>query len=171
MSDLKMPDVNSIIIAGNLINDPVPSKTPNGTSVAHFTIASIRKYRDNSGIWRENICHVGVVAWHGLADFCQNTLQKKHTVIVEGDLVSRPWREDDANNRSVVEIRCRRLQILNPDTGVFVDPLRPFAPEETAAIKAVPATPSPDAQKPDVQQNDDSVDPTDFDFGYQDLKL
>lgn len=49
MSSLKMPDINNILIAGNLTNDPVLRKTSNGTPVANFHIASNRKFKDNTG--------------------------------------------------------------------------------------------------------------------------
>ena len=33
MADLKMPDINNIIIVGNLIKDPIIRQTTNGTPV------------------------------------------------------------------------------------------------------------------------------------------
>ncbi|MBN1541061.1 single-stranded DNA-binding protein [candidate division KSB1 bacterium] len=167
MSDLKMPDVNSILIAGTLITDPILHKTPGGASVVTFTIASIRKYRDNSGIWRENICNVGIVAWHRLADFCFESLKKKSAVIVEGDLVSRTWREDDPNNRSVVEIRSRRIQVLENESGIFVE-----TGESSETARA--ASPMPEAaelETPRARPQEETIEPTEFDFGYRDLKL
>jgi len=61
MLDLKMPDINNILIAGNLTGDPVLRETSNGTPVANFYIAANRKFKDNTGQWRENVCFVGVV--------------------------------------------------------------------------------------------------------------
>ena len=48
MSDLKMPDVNSVIIAGHLTCDPSFRKTTNGTPVANFYITCNRKFKDNN---------------------------------------------------------------------------------------------------------------------------
>ena len=39
MADLKMPDVNMVMIAGNLTSDPSFRRTTNGTPVANFYIA------------------------------------------------------------------------------------------------------------------------------------
>ena len=44
MSNLKMPDINNVLIAGNLTCDPSFRKTTNGTPVANFFIASNRKF-------------------------------------------------------------------------------------------------------------------------------
>jgi single-strand DNA-binding protein len=45
MADLKMPELNSVIIAGNLTKDPIFRQTTNGTPVVNFSIASNRRYR------------------------------------------------------------------------------------------------------------------------------
>ena len=47
MADLKMPEMNSVVIAGNLTKDPVFRQTTNGTPVVNFTVASNRKFRDS----------------------------------------------------------------------------------------------------------------------------
>ncbi len=113
MLDLKMPDINNIMIAGNLTGDPVLRKTNNGTPVANFYIAANRKYKDNTGQWRENVCFVGVVAWYKLAESCFEYLKKGAAVMVEGELQSRNWKNDDGSNNNVVEIKARRIQFLD----------------------------------------------------------
>ena len=42
MAELKMPELNTVHIAGNLTKDPVIRQTRNGTPVANFSIASVR---------------------------------------------------------------------------------------------------------------------------------
>ena len=152
MADLKMPDINNVLIAGNVSHEPTLRKTSNGTAVANFYISSNRKYRDNSGIWRENVCHVGIVAWHKLAEMCITTLKIGSSVLVDGELQSRSWKNDDGSTRSVVEIRARRIQSLEP--GITHDV------EEIATERVEPKTDTP-------QQ----IEPTEFDFGYQNLRI
>ena len=89
MDDFRMPDLNYVVIAGNLTRDPSFRKTTNGTSVANFWIASNRKFKDNNGQWRDSVCYVGVVAWYKLAENCANNLRKGCSVIIEGELQSR----------------------------------------------------------------------------------
>jgi single-strand DNA-binding protein len=113
MSDLKMPEVNNVIIAGNLTKDPVYRQTSNNTPVVNFSIASNRKYRDGSNSWQEDVCYVGVVAWNRLAESCRERLKKGSAVLVDGELQSRIWKTEEGYNRSVVEIKARRIQFLN----------------------------------------------------------
>src|SRR4030065_2693896 len=113
MAELKMPELNSVIVAGNLTKDPVYRQTSNNTPVVNFAIASNRKYRDGSNQWQEDVCYVGVVAWNRLADSCRERLRKGSAVLVDGELKSRRWKSDDGHNRSIVEIKARRIQFLN----------------------------------------------------------
>ncbi|MBS1911861.1 MAG: single-stranded DNA-binding protein [Bacteroidetes bacterium] len=113
MAELKMPELNSVLIAGNLTKDPVIRQTRNGTPVANFSIASNRKFRDGDNQWQEDVCYVGVVAWNRLAESCVDKLRKGSAVLVEGELQSRTWQTDDGSTRSTVEIKARRIQFLN----------------------------------------------------------
>ncbi len=113
MADLKMPELNSVVVAGNLTKDPVFRETTNGTPVVNFHIAVNRRYKDSSNQWQEDVCYVGVVAWNKLADSCKDRLFKGSAVLVDGELQSRTFKTDDGKNRTIVEIKAKRIQFLN----------------------------------------------------------
>ena len=113
MADLKMPEINYIIVAGNLTKDPIFRETTNKTPVVNFSIASNRKYKDSTNQWQEDVCYVGIVAWNKLAESCRDRLKKGSAVLVDGELQSRNWKSDDGHSRSIVEIKARRIQFLN----------------------------------------------------------
>lgn len=113
MADLKMPELNMVVIAGNLTKDPVFRQTTNGTPVVNFYIASNRKYRDAANQWQEEVCYVGIVAWNKLAESCMNRLKKGSGALIDGELQSHSFKTEDGFSRSVVEIKARRIQFLN----------------------------------------------------------
>jgi len=113
MVEFKMPELNSVIVAGNLTKDPVFRQTTNGTPVVNFSIASNRRFRDKNDEWKEDVCYVGVVAWNRLAESCRDKLRKGNAVLVDGELQSRTFKTDDSTNRTIVEIKARRIQFLN----------------------------------------------------------
>ncbi len=113
MADLKMPEVNYVVVAGNLTKDPVYRQTTNSTPVVNFSIASNRKYKDSFNQWQEDVCYVGIVAWNRLAESCRDRLKKGSAVLVDGELQSRNWKSEEGFNRSIVEIKARRIQFLN----------------------------------------------------------
>ena len=113
MSDLRMPDLNTVIIAGNLTNDPTFGETGDKTPVVNFHLASNRRFRDNKGQVKEDVCFVGVVAWDSLARSCKGKLVKGSSVVISGELQSRKWKSEDGHNRTIVEIKARKIQFLD----------------------------------------------------------
>ena len=113
MAELKMPELNSVVVAGNLTKDPVFRETSNKTPVVNFHVAANRRYKDSSNQWQEDVCYVGVVAWNKLADSCRDRLRKGSAVLIDGELQSRTFKTDDGRNRTIVEIKAKRIQFLN----------------------------------------------------------
>ena len=113
MAEYKMPELNSVIVAGNLTKDPIFRQTTNGTPVVNFSIASNRRFRDKNDEWKEDVCYVGIVAWNRLAESCRDKLKKGNAVLVDGELQSRTFKTEDGSNRTIVEIKARRIQFLN----------------------------------------------------------
>lgn len=170
MPELKMPDINSVMIAGNLTSDPSFRRTSNGTPVANFYIASNRRFKDNTGQWRESVCYVGVVAWYKLAESCAESLHKSSAVLVDGELQSRTWKNEDGSTRNVVEIKARRIQFLNKRAdaheAVASDEEFDSVPHEFSEETSRPAShaPAPKNTPPAEPKNE-------FNFGYDNLKL
>lgn len=108
-----MPELNSVVIAGNLTKDPIFRQTTSGTPVVNFSIASNRRFKDKNEEWKEDVCYVGIVAWNRLADSCKDRLKKGNAVLVDGELQSRTFKTEDGTNRTIVEIKARRIQFLN----------------------------------------------------------
>lgn len=164
MAELKMPDINSVMIAGNLTSDPSFRRTSNGTPVANFYIASNRRFKDNTGQWRENVCYVGVVAWYKLAESCAENLHKSSAVLVDGELQSRIWKNEDGTTRNVVEIKARRIQFLNK---------RAEANEMTASDEEYESVIVEEPEhKPAATETASAPEPkNEFNFGYDNLKL
>jgi single-strand DNA-binding protein len=108
-----MPEINTVVIAGNLTKDPVLRKTTSGIPVANFCIATNRKFRDMNNRWQEDVCYVGVVAWSKLAESCLEKLHRGSAVLIDGELQSRLLYNEDGTTRSVVEVKAHRIQFLN----------------------------------------------------------
>lgn len=113
MNETRLPLLNKIFIVGNLTGDPQLRHTTNGTPVANFRIAANRRFKDNTGEVKEEVCYIGVVAWQKLALSCTECLKKGSAVYIEGELRSRSLNNDDNSNKNVVEIRANHIQFLD----------------------------------------------------------
>jgi single-strand DNA-binding protein len=101
---------------GNLTKDPELRYTSTDVPVANFRIASNKKYKDNLGENKEDVCFIGVVAWQKLAESCSKFLKKGSAVLVEGELRSRFKENDDGSKRNLIEIRAFQVQFLDKKT-------------------------------------------------------
>jgi single-strand DNA-binding protein len=111
--DLRMPDLNMILLAGNLTNDIKYSETKTGTPVVNFYMASNKRFKDRNGVIKEDVCFVGVVAWDNLAVSCKENLHKGSSVLVTGELQSRKLFSDEGAPRNMVEVKAKKIQFLD----------------------------------------------------------
>lgn len=169
MADLKMPDVNMVMIAGNLTSDPSFRRTTNGTPVANFYIASNRRFKDNTGQWRENVCYVGIVAWYKLAESCHQNLQKGSAVLIDGELQSRAWKNEDGTTKNVVEIKARRIQFLNKRSSDDQDDLDVYEDGSADDMGYNYSDHSDESHSGSSSKDSPKRSNDDFDFGYEDL--
>ena len=121
MPDTRLPNLNRVMIVGNLTRDPELRATSTGVPVANFRIASNRRFKDNSGEWREDVCYIGIVAWQRLAESCAAKLQKGSAIYVEGELRSRSLESEDGKKRNVIEIRAHHIQFLDKGERTDID--------------------------------------------------
>jgi len=113
MAELKMPEINSVVIAGNLTKDPIIRETLTNTPVVNFNVAVNRRYKDSNNQSQEDVCYIGIVAWNKLAESCKDHLKKGNAVLIDGELQSRTFKTEDNKSRTIVEIKAKRIQFLN----------------------------------------------------------
>ena len=128
-----MASLNRVFLIGNLTKDPELRYTPQGIAVTTLRIAANRNFKDKTGELRKETCFINVIAWGGVAESCNQYLQKGRPVFVEGRLQSRTWQDSQGNNRSVIEVRADRVQFLDfkPKSSTDVDLGRDPAEEIT----------------------------------------
>jgi single-strand DNA-binding protein len=112
MTELKVPNLNRVLLAGRLTRDPELRYTPNGTAVCNFSIALNRRYKDQSGNWQDEPTFVNVVAWQSAAENIGKFLHKGSPVLVEGRLESRSWETETGQKRSSLEVRADNVRFL-----------------------------------------------------------
>jgi single-strand DNA-binding protein len=116
MSDLRVPDLNNVVIAGRLTRDPELKYISSGRAVCKVTIANSRFYKDKNGERKEDTSFVDATVWDKMAEFVGERLKKGRPVIVEGRLKSDSW-EDKATGqkRTKIEIAAQRISPLDWD--------------------------------------------------------
>jgi len=110
--------VNKVILVGNLGRDPEVRNTPSGQSVAEFSLATNRRWRDRDGNRQEQTEWHRIVCWGRQAEIAGQYLTKGKQIYVEGRLQTRSW--DDKNTgekRYKTEVICDNFQMLGQRGG------------------------------------------------------
>ncbi len=109
--------LNKAILIGNLGSDPEIRTTGNGAKVAQFSIATSRKWTNNSGEQQEKTEWHRVVAWSKLADVVERYVKKGQQVYVEGEIQYRSYEDKDGVTKYSTEINARELMMLGGREG------------------------------------------------------
>jgi single-strand DNA-binding protein len=104
--------LNKAQLIGNLTRDPEVRQTPNGTTVATFSIATNFTWKDQSGQKQEKSEFHNIVAWGKLAEICGQYLNKGKKVYIEGRIQTRDWEGDDGVKRYKTEITAENMIML-----------------------------------------------------------
>ena len=104
-----MNNLNSVLIEGNMVRDPLMRSTPKGAPVCNFSIATNRFYRQNSNLEKE-VGFFEVEAWGKLADACTNNGHKGRGVRVVGRLKQYRWTGNDGKNHNKVAIVAEHVE-------------------------------------------------------------
>ena len=108
-----MNNLNSILIEGNLVREPLFRSTPKGTPVCTFSLASNRFFRQESGLEKE-VSFFDVETWAKLAERCSDLGKKGRGVRVVGRLKQNRWTGNDGKPHSRITIVAEHVE-FRPD--------------------------------------------------------
>jgi len=104
-----MNNLNSILIEGNLVRDPLLRSTPKGTQVCTMSLASNRYYKQETGFEKE-VSFFNVESWSRLAEACYNKGKKGRGVRVVGRLKQDRWTGTDGKPQSRITIVAEHVE-------------------------------------------------------------
>lgn len=109
---------NKVVLMGNLTRDPEVRTTPNGQSVANFSLAVNRTWKDQSGQTQEAVSYIDCVAWGKAGEIIAQYLGKGRPVLVSGRLDQRSWEDKETGGkRSKVEVVVEDFNFVDSGSG------------------------------------------------------
>jgi single-strand DNA-binding protein len=108
-----MNSLNSILIEGNLVRDPLLKTTAKGTAICTFSLAATRFYKQDSGFEKE-VSYFDIESWSKLAETCHNLGHKGRVARVVGRLKQERWNGHDGKAQSRVVIVAEYVE-FRPD--------------------------------------------------------
>ena len=113
MADVRLGTLNKVLLIGRLTRDPEMRYTPSGVGVLNMRLAVNRRFRDQSGEWRDDTCYIDAVAWQKTAEYLAEKLKKGSAVQVDGRLQSKSWETKDGQKRNTIEVNAMSVQCLD----------------------------------------------------------
>ena len=105
--------VNKVLLIGNLGRDPEVRTTPSGQSVASFTLATSRRWKDRDGNRQEQTEWHNIVVWGKQAETASQYLTKGKQIYVEGRIQTRSWDDKTSGEKKYrTEVVCDNFQML-----------------------------------------------------------
>ncbi len=102
---LKLPYLNTVMIAGRLLADPRPASGDNGAVGATFKVAVNRYPKSRKPITTK----IEVTCWGSLAEGANRKLQAGDAVLVSGSL------QQDERQRGALYVAAAHLQFLDEE--------------------------------------------------------
>ena len=113
-------DLNKAQIIWRITQDVELKQTPNRQNVCTLSIATNRRWTDQSGMTQEVAEFHNVVLWWRLAEIAGQYLQKWKKIYIEWRLQTRSWEAQDWSKRYRTEIVWENMIMLdgsNSDMG------------------------------------------------------
>ena len=104
-----MANINYVLLIGRLTADVELKQTPNGVSVASFSIAVNRRYAKGE---EQQADFINVVAWRNTAEFISKYFTKGSAILIKGSLQTRSWTDQNGNKRYVTEVVADEAQFV-----------------------------------------------------------
>jgi single-strand DNA-binding protein len=113
-----MPSLNKVFLMGNLTRDPELRVTPKGTPVCQFTLAINRKFKVETGEFREEVIFVDVEAWGKQGEAIAKYVTKGNPLFVEGRLKMDQWEDKNTKEkRSKMKVVLEQFEFISSGRG------------------------------------------------------
>jgi len=113
-----MPNLNKVMLIGNLTRDPEIKYTPKGTAIASFALAVNRNYTTEGGEKREEVTFIDLEAYGRTAEVIGEYCKKGRPIFVEGRLKLDTWDDKQTGQKkSKMRVVVDGMQLLGGREG------------------------------------------------------
>ena len=94
--------MNKVILMGRLTKDVEMRQTPNGVSLARFSIAVTRRFKNSNGEYDADF--INCVAWRQTGEFIARYFQRGSMIAIVGSIQTRSWDGNDGKKQYATEV-------------------------------------------------------------------
>jgi single-strand DNA-binding protein len=101
---------NKVILGGRLTATPELKSTQSGTKVTSFSIAVNRRGAKDG---EQTADFINCVAWKERAELICKFFVKGSSILVEGELQTRKWKDNQGNDRNATEVIVSQVHFVD----------------------------------------------------------
>lgn len=107
-----MPNLNynRVILGGRLTAEPELKSTQSGVKVTTFSVAVNRRGAKDG---QQQSDFINCVAWRERAELIVKFFTKGSSILIEGELQTRTWKDNDGNNRYATEVIVSQVYFVD----------------------------------------------------------
>ncbi len=107
-----MPNLNKVMLMGNLTRDPQLSYLPSQTAVCEISIAINRRWMGQDGQQKEEVTFVECSMFGKRGEVLAKYLKKGQPIFVEGRLKLDQWEAQDGTKRSKLRVVLENFEFI-----------------------------------------------------------
>lgn len=108
-----MPNLNRVMLMGNLTRDPELRYLPSNMAVVSLGLAINRRWRNQQGESQEETTFVDCEAFGRSAEVINQYLRKGRPIFIEGRLKLDQWQDKEGHNRSRMKVVIESFQFVD----------------------------------------------------------
>lgn len=112
-----MPNLNRVMLMGNLTRDPEMRYLPSNTAVTALALAVNRRWRNQQGEQQEEVTFIDCEAFGKVAELLHQYMRKGRPLYVEGRLKLDQWQDKEGHNRSKLKVIVESFQFIDSRPG------------------------------------------------------
>ncbi|MFW6059077.1 MAG: single-stranded DNA-binding protein [Phycisphaeraceae bacterium] len=113
-----MPNLNKVMLMGNLTRDPEMRYLPSNTAVVNLGLAVNRRWRNQqTGEQQEETTFVDCEAFGKQAELLNQYMKKGRPLFIEGRLKLDQWQNREGQNRSKMKVVIEQFQFIDSRDG------------------------------------------------------
>ncbi|WP_353662991.1 single-stranded DNA-binding protein [Hydrogenimonas sp. SS33] len=163
---------NKVILIGNLTRDIELRYLPSGQALAKGGIATNRRYKDASGMQKDETMFIDFTVWGRSAEVANQYLRRGSRVLLEGRLTLEQWTDQNGQKRSKHSVTVENLKMLDrkgenegmgqsasQPQGGYNQPAQGYQQPQGGYSQPAPqaAEPKPAPDLPEIDINEDDI--------------
>jgi single-strand DNA-binding protein len=112
-----MPNLNRVLLMGNLTRDPEMRYLPSNTPVVAIALAINRRWKNQQGEPQEEVLFIDCEGFGRTAEVINQYMKKGQPLFVEGRLRLDQWQDKEGHPRSKMKVVIENFQFLGGREG------------------------------------------------------